>query len=140
VEKQLEDEDEDKEDEVVVDGEEDATFARPNPYKRSTANPRRRCEGLTGRIGVNCDALKHLLTFHHNTFFPLLFILENAYKTSFFLIKNGRMFQIRSPISTMSQRQHPSIHPCTHTSIHPSFHPSIHPSTHTQTQTHTQRM
>jgi hypothetical protein len=42
---------------------------------------------LTGRIGVICDALEHLLTFHYNTFFTLLFILENAYKTSFFKLK-----------------------------------------------------
>lgn len=61
VEKLLEDEDEDKEDDLVVDGKEDAIFARPGHW-------------LTGRIDINCDAIEHLLTFHYNTFFTLLFI------------------------------------------------------------------
>jgi hypothetical protein len=39
VEKQLEDEDEDEEDDVVVDGEEDATFARPAHTKEALPTP-----------------------------------------------------------------------------------------------------
>jgi hypothetical protein len=38
---------------------------------------------LTGRIGVNSDASEYLSTFDHNMFFTRLFIIKNAYKTSF---------------------------------------------------------
>src|SRR5277367_3494003 len=58
--------------------EEDATFAKASPYRRSTARIGQPC-WLTGRIGVKCCASEYLLTLHHCTFFTRLLILKNAF-------------------------------------------------------------
>ena len=51
-------EDEDEEDDLVVGGEEDATFARPARTKEAPAGP----DGeLTGQISIGCDAPEHLI-------------------------------------------------------------------------------